>query len=70
MNNADAILRYKTSMAVFKQWRDTGIISDDDLRAIDTVIAQKYGLSMRSIFLEHNLLCGENRANMSVEEPL
>ena len=64
MNNTDAILRYKTSMAVLKQWRDNGIISDDDLRAIDTIIAPKYSLSMYSIYLEHNLLYGENRASI------
>ena len=61
MSKADAILRYKASMAVFKSWLAVGVISDADLLAIDTILAQKYGLSTCSIFLENDLLCKENR---------
>ena len=61
MNKEDAILRYKASMAVFKNWLATGVISDTDLLEINTILAQKYGLSSCSIFLENNLLWKENR---------
>ena len=61
MSKADAILRYKTAMSIFKNWLATGIISATDLLEINTILAQKYGLSMRSIFLENDLLCEENR---------
>jgi hypothetical protein len=64
MSKDEAILRYKTSMAVFKEWLAEGVISESDLLAIDTMLAQKYGLSSRSIFLENDLLCKENRANI------
>ena len=61
MSKEEAILRYKTSMAVFKKWRSEGVINDADLLAIDTLLAEKYGLSSCSIFLENDLLCGEKR---------
>jgi len=61
MSKEEAILRYKAAMAVFKNWLAEGVISNDDLLAIDTTLAQKYGLSSCSIFLENDLLCKENR---------
>ena len=61
MSKEDAILHYKAAVAVFKNWRSTGVISATDLLEINTILAQKYGLSSRSIFLENNLLCEENR---------
>ena len=61
MSKDEAILRYKSAMAVFKNWRANGVISDDDLQAIDTILAPKYGLSSCSIFLENDLLCKEKR---------
>ena len=61
MSREDAILRYKASMTVFKNWLAAGMISDDELLKIDTILAHKYGLSSCSIFLENDLLCKENR---------
>ena len=61
MSKEDAILHYKVSMAVFKNWLASGVISAADLLEINTILAQKYGLSTRSIFLENDLLCEDNR---------
>ena len=61
MNKEASILHYKASMAIFKNWLATGVISTTDLLEINTILAQKYGLSTRSIFLENDLLCKENR---------
>lgn len=61
MSKDEAILRYKTSMAVFKKWLSDGAITESDLMVIDTMLAEKYGLSSCSIFLENDLLCGEKR---------
>ena len=61
MSKEDAILRYKASMVVFKNWLAEDVISDADLLEIDTILAQKYGLSSCSIFLENDLLWKENR---------
>lgn len=64
MDKDEAILRYKASMSVFKNWLSDGVISPDDLRLISTTLASKYGLSSSSIFLENDLLCKEKRANI------
>ena len=61
MSKEEAILRYKTAMSVFKKWLSDGVISADDLLEIDTMLAQKYGLSSCSIYLENDLLCREKR---------
>ena len=61
MSKEEAILRYKAAMAVFKNWLADGVITDADLLAINTMLAQKYGLSSCSIFLENDLLCKEKR---------
>ena len=61
MSKEDAILRYKTAMVVFNNWLAEGVISDADLLEIGTILAQKYGLSSCSIFLENDLLSKENR---------
>ena len=50
MSKGDAILRYKAAMAVFKNGLATGVISVTDLLKINTILAQKYGLSTRCIF--------------------
>lgn len=64
MNKEEAILRYKASMSVFKKWAVDGLIGADDLLAIDTKIAEKYGVSLSSIYRENELLYTENRANI------
>ena len=64
MNKKEAIFRYKTAMALFKNWRKEGVISSSDLSEISTILAEKYGLSSYSIYLENDLLCKENRANI------
>jgi len=69
MSRDDALIRYKASMAVFKKWLSDGAISDTDLLAIDTILAEKYGLSSCSIFLENDLLCREKRVIDSVGDP-
>jgi hypothetical protein len=61
MTREEAILRYKAAMAVFKNWHADGLVTADDLSVLNIKLARKYGLSSRSIYLEHNLLCGENR---------
>ena len=61
MNKDEAILRYKTAMAVFKKWHMESVITDADLLALSTKFADKYGLSSYSIYLENDLIYNENR---------
>ena len=52
MSKEESILRYKASMSVFKRWAETGLITQDELLKIDTIIAAKYNLSSCSIYRE------------------
>ena len=67
MNKHDAVLRYNAAMTVFKNWEESGFISKEELLAIDTITAEKYGLSLSSIYRRNNLQCAENRANMGMQ---
>jgi hypothetical protein len=62
MSKEEAILSYKASMAAFRHYLADGAITETDPLAIDTMLAEKYGLSSCSIYLENDLLCGEKRA--------
>ena len=64
MTREEAILRFKTAMTVLRTWLVAGLLTANELSAIETKLARKYGLSSRSIYLEYNLLCGENGGNM------
>jgi len=61
MGKNEAVLRYKTSMSVFKRWREHGWISGEELLAIDTMLTEKYGLSSCSIYRENVLILQANR---------
>jgi len=53
MSREEAILRYKAAMAVCKCWLSGGVISADDFSIISTRLAQKYGLSSFSIYIDY-----------------
>lgn len=43
---------YKISISVAKQLLKKGIITDEEYKSIDTMLCQKYSLSLSSIFRE------------------
>jgi hypothetical protein len=47
-------------MAVFRRWKNEGVISDEDLTRVAIMLADKYGLPFDSIYLDQDLLCPEN----------
>ena len=61
MSKNDAVLNYKTAMSVFKSWREAGLISEEELLKIDTITAEKYGLSLSSIYRANDLICSKKR---------
>ena len=63
----ESVLQYKTAMSVFKKWCADALITDEELLMLDTMMAQRCGLSMYSIYRSNNLLCVETRANMDEE---
>lgn len=50
MSKIQAIIHYQTAISVFKKWLKEGIIRYEDFIRIEAVIAQKYGLTSRSIY--------------------
>jgi len=59
MNKQEAVFRYKTAMAVFKNWQSGGLISKEELSVIDTIMLEKNGLSLSSIYRENPLTNAE-----------
>ncbi len=53
MDKALAIIHYTTALTVFKKWLTVGIIHEDELIKIEMAIADKYGLSKRSIYRQN-----------------
>jgi lambda repressor-like predicted transcriptional regulator len=47
-----AVMAYKAAVAVFRKWFSGGLISKPDYNRIERIIAEKYGLSSRSIWRE------------------
>ncbi|MCL2818066.1 MAG: hypothetical protein FWD39_06760 [Clostridiales bacterium] len=64
MTKQEAVMHYKAAMAVFEKWFSDGIINAEDLTEIDTIIAEKYGLSSCSIYRRNDLLYKDNYANI------
>ena len=64
MDKMEAVFRYHTTMALMRSIVAKGILDPEDLPVVSGTLAQKYGLSLCSIFLDSDLLCRENRANM------
>lgn len=52
-SKALAVIYYTATMAVFNRWLAAGIIREDELIKIEAAIAQKYGLSERSIYRQN-----------------
>jgi len=50
MLKLDNIIQYKTSLSVFNKLMDDGKINYSDFCAIETALAEKYGISSTSIY--------------------
>ena len=59
MDKTDALFRYHASMAFMRSIVAKGILDAEDLSIVSGTLAQKYGLSLCSIFLDSDLLCRE-----------
>ena len=60
MDKAESVFRYHTAMAFMRSIVSKGILGPEDLPAVSDTLAQKYGLSLCSIFLDSDLLCRES----------
>ena len=59
------VLGYKSAMAQAGLMFSKGIISTEEYAIIDTMMAEKYGLSSCSLFRNNDLLYSSTRGNMS-----
>lgn len=50
MNKEQAVIHYKTTMVFFTKLLSDGVITTEELTKIDTILLQKYGLSLGSIY--------------------
>ena len=57
--------QYISSMIQAKRLLKDGIISENDFTEIDTILAEKYGLSSCNIYRGIDLIYKDNRGNMS-----
>ena len=64
MGKNNAVLDYKTSLSVFKNWVASGLITSDEFAAIDTMLAEKYEIPANSIYREK----GEHYAHSNQEQ--
>jgi hypothetical protein len=60
----DCICGYKSAMAQARMMLVKGILTESEYLEIDTMIAEKYGLSSCSLFRDNDLLYKENDGNM------
>jgi len=64
MTKQEAVIHYKAAVAVFEKWLAEGMIDAEDLTEIDTITAEKYGLSSCSIYRRKDLIYKESNANI------
>lgn len=64
----DAILCYRSAMAVALGMLREGVISEEEYGKIDRIIANKYGLNSGSLFCRKPLILLGFRGNMSHTE--
>ena len=49
-NYGDRLMRFRTSTAVFRAMMKNGVLSEEDYRKSCDILAEKYGISLCSIF--------------------
>lgn len=60
-----SVCGYKSAMAQARIMLSKEIITESEYALIDTIMAEKYGLSSCSLFRDNDLLYKENDGNMS-----
>lgn len=63
--DAKALMCYQTTMRIARQWLSSGLITAEDYEKFDTIIAEKFGVSARSIWRDINLIKLPTDGNMS-----
>lgn len=64
MADDKAIMCYQATMRIARQWLSSGLITAEDYEKIDTITAEKFGVSARSIWRDINLIKLPTDGNM------
>lgn len=65
MADEKLLMCYQAAMRIARQWLSSGLIMAEDYKKFDTIIAEKFGVSARSIWREINLINLPTDGNMS-----
>ena len=64
MADEKALMYYQSTMRIARQWLGSGLINEGDYEEIDTIVAEKFGVSARSIWRDINLIKLPSDGNM------
>ncbi len=64
MADDKALLYYQCTMRIAQQWLGSGLITAKDYEKFDTIVAEKFGVSARSIWRDINLIKLPSDGNM------
>ena len=56
MAEEEALMCYQATMRIARQWLCSGLITAEDYEKFDTIVAEKFGVSARSIWRDINLI--------------
>ena len=59
------VINYRTALALVKEMRSNGLVSEAEYLVICTVLASRFGLSMSTIFSEIDLISPPNDGNIA-----
>ncbi len=65
MADEKALLCYQAAMHIARKWLSSGLITAEDCEKFDTITAEKFGVSARSIWRDINLIKPPTDGNMS-----
>ena len=64
MPDEKALMCYQVTMRIARQWLSSGLITAEDYKKFDTITAEKFGVSVHSIWRDINLIKLPTDGNM------
>ena len=68
MINYNSLFQYKASMSIFMSWFKKGVITEKEVKILDTKLCEKYGISSYSIYRPNPLIYNEKGIIYSMKE--
>ena len=64
MADEKLLICYQSTMRIAQHWLSSGLITEGDYEKFDTIVAEKFGVSARSIWRDINLIKLPSDGNM------